>query len=258
VALPAGVSTDEMGRALSDSSEQTFRPYLAVAGIVVVAVGLLCFVMSFTVAGRDRTMAQQERTFHMVAVAGMGIVVLLVGGGLTALAAFLPARRIILCENGLVETNGYQNKLYFWDDIEGVSHLKIRVVYRRGGTRDFFQMWLWLNTGECLEYGTWFTDLDRVARRTQRMVRDMRFPAILQAWRAGQEVSFGPIRVSRHGVSVGKRHLPWEQVEQFTGEEGHLIIHQHYRQDAWARLDAREVPNLYLLREVLEVALKER
>lgn len=73
------------------------------------------------------------------------------------------------------------------------------------------------------------------------------WPQTLAAYNAGNIISFGPLSMSRQGISKGNNFLPWPALKEIviSGEE--LKIHQHGKRLNWSSVRLDKVPNVFLL-----------
>lgn len=53
----------------------------------------------------------------------------------------------------------------------------------------------------------------------------VKMPAVVEAYQAGQTLSFGPVQVNQQGIAVGARLLPWSQVKSVSLQGKQLAIY---------------------------------
>lgn len=82
---------------------------------------------------------------------------------------------------------------------------------------------------------------------------ELKLPAMLERLDAGAELHFGVLVARREGIAQGDRVLPWEAVAPPLVERGAFVLRDLSDGSAtWAAVPLRDVPNAFLLAEMIE------
>jgi hypothetical protein len=96
-----------------------------------------------------------------------------------------------------------------------------------------------------------FPDLgQRVQEETYRYLFPNAWAAILD----GQPVMFGSLDCDSIGITVGKKSLPWQQVDKVERIADKLVIYQKAKKKVWAKCHLGELVNLHVLMGVVAAA----
>jgi hypothetical protein len=85
----------------------------------------------------------------------------------------------------------------------------------------------------------------------QQKTLDALVPAYLNSYHNGQTLGFGPVQLSRAGITVGDKTLPWEHL-QSVNASGWLLTINPSGLKAWASLEVSQIPNVRVLLTVIE------
>ncbi len=170
-------------------------------------------------------------------------------------------RRVVtLCEGGLHVTDARgRGRSIAWHDVNGVTH-KILRVYRPQllGEPELVDIQdeytLLLRNNEKVDVDYHFADVDALGQVILQRTMEALFPAMRQAFYAGQSLGFGPIAVDRYGVHVGGNALGWAEVASLTWKPGLLASDRAFLHVnragawmAWAKVPVAEVVNYQVL-----------
>jgi hypothetical protein len=190
---------------------------------------------------------------------------LLLAGALIAPLIFLLNRsqRVYVFAEGLVQSKGNTSEMVRWDQVESVLQAIIKITYkvvyvipiarivrhaytvrRTDGTRLVFRDSL--RGVEALG--------DRVSRETARYL----FPKALAAYRAGEQVAFGDLMVSKQGISRSGKLLPWTQYQKVDVANGVVKIQQQGKRLSWASVQVRRLPNVVVFLNLMEAIQREQ
>lgn len=86
-----------------------------------------------------------------------------------------------------------------------------------------------------------------LSKIVQEQIVPLQLPAVIAAYQAGQVITFGPAQLSQQGIALSGRVLPWSQVRSVTLQGNRLAVFDLARRKPWGKLDAKHVPNLFLL-----------
>lgn len=96
-----------------------------------------------------------------------------------------------------------------------------------------------------------------LGNKIENKIVDRLLPQAKQDIEEGRIVQFGYFKISQHGISAGKRTLPWEQVGEFSVSNGEVTIKQRGEPLRWARRVISDIPNFAVFRKLVE-AMQQR
>src|SRR5262245_36699700 len=107
--------------------------------------------------------------------------------------------------------------------------------------------------------GSRLNDVRDLAGRIMENVHDRLLAPALEAYNAGQPVSFGPITIDPEGLEYRGQYLRWEQMTGIRADaESDFVIEKLGKTYAWCELSTSRIPNfpvlLVLLNEHVWVA----
>ncbi len=230
--LPAGAPADVLGETIAEFS--TWGGWLlGFAGF------FLLLGMVFGCAG---------------AMGGRRLVGLAMTGLLFCLLSVIPAiygfmrlgRRVIVCDNGLVDCWAGRVRYWTWDQVDHF-YLSITAVFVNGvhnHTKHVYDVHT--STGEKLTYTEAFEGAEELGVLLAGEIARAKFTPTLEAMERGHWIDFGRFELGKAGLRAGRATLPWGEVEEFSVNKGVLRI---FPRDggAWESVPVTEVPNLQLL-----------
>lgn len=95
-----------------------------------------------------------------------------------------------------------------------------------------------------------------LGNKIENKIVDRLFPQAKQDIEDGRVVQFGYFNISQHGISAGKRILPWEQVGEFSVSNGDVTIKQRGESLRWVRSVISDIPNFAVFRKLVEAMLQ--
>src|SRR5262245_59523569 len=104
---------------------------------------------------------------------------------------------------------------------------------------------LLLSDGRQIRFDSAINGFDRLAAYTQRATTERLLPEAKSALEEGQEIRFGPVRLSGDGVRLNKRLYSWDEIKRMTDENGHLCL-WHDGGGKLCQVAFRNVPNYRL------------
>lgn len=172
--------------------------------------------------------------------------IFIVFGSLLGLPGALRVRktRITVYDQGFAYSDGKTQAGLRWSDIAGVVKQfvhgrKGRVILRsvtvqgRDGTR------IVLNPNNISKGPV-------LAEYIQQKSLDYLLPTFLSAYENGQTVNFGPLQVSKMGLAMGDKSLPWDQVQTVNLRGWYVGINEGVLK-SWASIELSQLPNPNLL-----------
>ncbi len=155
-------------------------------------------------------------------------------------------------ERGVILKRGQQTPVVCrWEDVETVWRIPGINWYARRQQHILPQR-LWAYTIQ-LRDGVKYTltrlniKQESLGKIIKEQVVPLQLPAIADAFQAGQTLTFGRVRVSQQGITVDTHLLPWPQVKSVSLEGNRLVVYNITQRKPWQRLQAKHIPNLFLL-----------
>lgn len=71
-------------------------------------------------------------------------------------------------------------------------------------------------------------------------------PQLLAAYNAGNVITFGPLSISRQGVSNGKELLPWPSITEIGVRQGCVSVGKEGKWFDWSNVAVSHIPNYYV------------
>jgi hypothetical protein len=155
--------------------------------------------------------------------------------------------------NGLVRAKGQQVEVVRWDRI---SALWIRMNRRRNyslsgalasslASGNTIQgLTLQRDDGRNFSFSSLLRGHLRLIQSIEQNMVQFHLPRATAAYQSGQVVPFGPLSVSRQGISNGRETLGWNEVQNIEINRGNLLVKRSPKGAKWASVDVAKIPNL--------------
>ncbi len=154
-------------------------------------------------------------------------------------------------ERGMLLKRGEQAPVvYHWEEIEAiwrVPPLFNSQSKQAMSSRRLYAHRLQLRNGASYMLTRFNIKQDALGKIVEEQIVPAQLPAVVEAYQAGQTITFGQVRVSRQGISVGAQLLPWDQVKSVSLLGSRLVIYDITRRKPWCSLPEKKIPNLFLL-----------
>ena len=221
---------------------------LLASGGALLAIGLLA-------AGKAFFALVKDPTSDDVIVSGITAAPFLLAGALLlVLGLFRLPQRACVHQGGLYFRNRKGEWAVPWAMIDGV-YQKVLRVYRGDEEIDVRDVYtIDLRDGTRLEVDFHFEAIDAFGAMIAHQLDVLLLPALQQAFRAGQALSFGPVTIDRSGVHTGGKSLSWGEVEAFSWRRGILSSERAFLQIkrtggllAWAKVPIEQIKNYSIL-----------
>jgi len=190
-----------------------------------------------------------EGTSATLCLGGAGLVLigLAAYGGAVAFRDRDQTVRVFL--DGLIETRGGQNTVIRWDQIDGVVH-SIGQRRRRIGPSETHLLTLMLIDGTRIQYSeATLEGVEELSSTVKHAIIRRELPRIAGALRNGETVTYGNIRLDRHGITTGRKRISWTSVTDAREQNGRVSVRAGGR---WQSLGTGSVPNAHVLVEVVQ------
>jgi hypothetical protein len=157
--------------------------------------------------------------------------------------------RLEIYERGIARVLGSQRKTWRWEDFSAVRLAEYSFTYRYMGIPVYR-----LHTYECrlLIYGKVVLTINKDYQRFKALgeyvtqkTSPILFERDLKAYRRGDTVEYGKIRVSHSGIQQGRKSIRWEDIRDWTVSQGDLTIQRRSKGKVTFRM--YDVPNAFVL-----------
>lgn len=154
-------------------------------------------------------------------------------------------------EHGIVVQHAHKMPVVFrWEEVEVVWRKPTLVNRQNRSTQQYQNAYayvLQLRDGSKHTFTRLNINQQAFSRIIQEQIVPLQLQAVIAAYQAGQTITFGPVQTSQQGIVIGSRALSWSQVRSVTLQGNQLVVFDIARRKPWRRVDAKRVPNLFLL-----------
>lgn len=243
--------------------QATYHPTVATGRILlgVACVTLLISLLSLSSAvsryiGDSDALSSRSGRDRIMIGAALGLFTLLLTALLGALYYDHKTRRVDVYADGFVYTGWRKSLTFCWDD---VSQVYTSPVYTGNMTRGYRSSrvanWIYTvhrNDGAKAKVGG-LEGMRELGQIIQTEVTNRLLPPAIEAYRAGDEVAFGPrLGLSQQGVRVGEKLLPWADVAEVQlGQDNRVTILQQGKRLPWKSIGSHRVGNPWVLKALL-------
>ena len=175
----------------------------------------------------------------------LGMVLLLAGLWLVAISRQEKHSRFLVLERGLAFEQPNQIKCIRWDALSTVRMKS----WQRWGTRTFC-CYLQLKNGDRIKFAKntlEFPGIAHLCDRIQVELTSRQLTPALEAFEEGETLHFGPIEVSRAGITNQGDCIPWEAIQDIQLQNGCIVILQSPNPVIWSDATPDTVPNIFVL-----------
>jgi len=190
------------------------------------------------------------------ALAGLIILAwLIIGSWIILASAFSRRLSVVVCLQGLIYSKGkkriirWEQVAEFWKDIRIAEQATVLHAYT-----------LRLLDGTTWIFNDSLTNVAELGAIMEDEVIQRLVPVATTAYVAGKALAFGEITISQWGISVRQgqekqRALPWGLVQRLHLDDTSLSFYKVGEFWAWITLPVADVPNVGVLRHMVEQAL---
>ena len=172
------------------------------------------------------------------------LLILLLLAGLLESTRWVRDLHMVVCSEGLLRLWNNEAEAIRWDEI-GELWRDRRGNYafsRADGTRFIVNHV--------------FRHADRLGATIEVEVIRRVLPQLLASYRRGEPVRFGPVQVSRQGISTGEDLLPWDMVGDVQVLGAHLVIMRQGTARGGLYVPIKSTPNLCVLEALIDALLE--
>jgi len=108
--------------------------------------------------------------------------------------------------------------------------------------------------GEQISLPSTLTDFADLGKRAQEQTYRRLFPGMWAEFQDGRTLEFGALKCDAGGIIVGKKRLPWAELEAVVRESDKLEVRQIGKTRAWAKCELNGMVNLHVLMGVVAAA----
>ena len=122
------------------------------------------------------------------------------------------------------------------------------------GTLNYFNYWVTRDDGVVFAFkGSRLNNVRELANRIMEHVHERFMAPALEAYSAGQPVTFGAITIHPKGLEYKGQFLHWEQMARiYVDAESDFVIERFGKSYSWCTLSSSRIPNLPVLLILLE------
>lgn len=182
-------------------------PVSGVLQIICWVVGVLGVVVAAAIPVLLVVAPPKGDSSAMGVALAVSVVFLVCGVALIGWAVYSRGLCVIVFDDALVKLYRGRTDVYRWDDIKAVREVVHPVGNRYRITT---------NDGRHLRLNYQIKNINTLGEAIMARVMDRLQPRALRQLEQGGTVNFGPLGVSREGLTYKDRHLPWEDVDRVS------------------------------------------
>jgi hypothetical protein len=197
---------------------------------------------------------------YAVAAISFGIFLGCLGGAVMFIARGLHTKgnKVYLYTRGLILTSKSEpDEGYRWDQIGGLRVKAVEQKVRKYTATTHYYSIRRLD-GQQTVLSDNIPRMRELWAIVTKEVNAVLWPRIQRLYQQGKNISFGPLTISRQGISTSKNRLSWDQVKGCTIADGRVVVEQQGQQALWADIAADEFTNLPLLDRLTKQILESR
>ncbi|HZO74878.1 MAG TPA: DUF6585 family protein [Ktedonobacteraceae bacterium] len=162
---------------------------------------------------------------------------------------------VYVCSDGFISTRGDKVEPFRWDQIEAMWR-SVTKHYTNGiytGTTHVYTVRS--SDGRQVVFNDRFSNVEQLGDTISRQVTNRLLPQVIQAYQAGNTITFGPLSISKQGVSNGKELLPWSQIKEMGVNRGVVTVKKEGKWLSWSAVMAAKVPNIFVFMALVNYVL---
>jgi hypothetical protein len=101
-------------------------------------------------------------------------------------------------------------------------------------------------------------EVAQLGRIIETAVTRAQLPKAIDLFNSGQPVSFGPLSVSRTGITDGDQILPWNEIEWVRTYSGKVSVKKSGKWLAWGKADVSQIPNYFVFNALVQTILSQQ
>jgi hypothetical protein len=166
--------------------------------------------------------------------------------------------RVYVFTEGLVQVKGNRTTVVRWDQVK-MMWQKVRKRFIGSfylGTAHKYTVQQ--ANGKKIAFNDGLKNVDVLGGTIIREVNSRLLPDLIASYDAGEPVSFGKLRVSMHGISIGDEILLWNQIKGVQVIKGVLAINKDGQWLNFPTIKAPKIANFPLFLALVDYVMKSR
>ncbi len=234
-------------------AEYRYRAVRVLVGAsIITLIGVFFFawfILDFTSASGD---SQSALVFALIALVGLAT-----GIWLYIKSYLERGSHVYVFSAGLLRM-GAQIVVIRWDQVEAVWQA-VTKRYTNGiytGTTHLYTVRQW--DGTKAAFGDQIKNVEALGNTIARETLRVLLPKVIEAYRAGSTITFGPLSVSQQGVSNGKEMLPWSQIKGIEVKRGIVSVKKEGKWLNWSTVRVPKIPNFFVFNALVDYVITRR
>jgi hypothetical protein len=152
------------------------------------------------------------------------------------------SNRVLIFDDGFAYIKGNKTHIIRWEEVKAVWYTGVKTT----GIKTVNSSTIQLKDGRRFSFGKSFANTDQLNIAIQTGIAQHVLPKAEQAYESGERVAFGRLALSKTGISMEGRTLPWDEVGDVTVEQGVVTIRKRGGLfNKWASIQVRQIPNFF-------------
>jgi len=161
--------------------------------------------------------------------------------------------RFYVFKNGFIYARGRKYRVVHWDQVVAVFQKHTASRYSSSHTYT-----VRVQEGRVIQIGDAVNRVIDLGTMIQREVTNLLLPRAIASYKDGETLSFGRVNVTIQGVNNGKEMIPWDQMDAIEVRNGLIVVQKYGRVMKWSTVREHETPNVYVLQNLVDYAVKNR
>ncbi len=245
MSLDPSMSSPNLGPTLSEHRVTATRAkgnYYA--GIALVVFGVGGILAGVALSGEDSSL--------LFLCGGLGLLVALAGAYSVWQSRTEQNLAICTYRDGITYSYRGKTQTMRWDDIEQVwmgilNNVRLRTIDYSYRIKN--------NSGEQINFNyndRAMQNMQQLSDTIQREVTSRLLPKAINAYNAGNNVTFGLLTVSQNGLGNGKETIPWGEVEEVKLQNGVVTVRKKDKWLNWSSVTVGGTPNIYVFLRLVD------
>jgi len=151
--------------------------------------------------------------------------------------------RVYVFNQGFVFLKGGQPDIFRLAEIRAIWQ-RVTQYYRYGiRTRTTHKYTIERADGHRIVLNDRIKKVGELGYGLSQQISEFMLPHMITAYNAGNVITFGPLSVSRQGVSNGREMLPWPSIKEIGASRGIVRVRQEGRWLNWSTVAVASIPN---------------
>ncbi|MEJ5224140.1 MAG: DUF6585 family protein [Anaerolineales bacterium] len=136
------------------------------------------------------------------------------------------SRAVVLYNDGLAYHDNKGLQLWRWDEVAEFFFSITRHYTNGVYTGTTYVYTLHKTDGAKLSFDNKYgkDDIPKLGGAIEKAVLPIQYKRAADAYNAGQVVAFGPVAISKEGITISKKMYPWDEVAKISLENGMLSV----------------------------------